>query len=81
MNEFITRCKSLNVDVIGPLLVAKIDEEDWKVNIKALVVMEAMAKNADCAPYADYFYENKEAIEDHWVTPSKRVFGPGAERL
>ena len=64
VNEFITRCKSLNADVIGPLLVAKIDEEDWKVNIKALVVMEAMAKNADCAPYADYFYENKEAIED-----------------
>ena len=25
--------------------------------------MEAI-KNADCAPYADYFYENKEAIED-----------------
>ena len=64
VNEFLTRCKSLNADVVGPLLVAKIDEEDWKVNIKALVVMEAMAKDAGCAPYADYFYENKEAIED-----------------
>ena len=54
----------MNADVVGPLLVAKIDEEDWKINIKALVVMEAMAKDAACAAYADYFYDNKEAVED-----------------
>jgi hypothetical protein len=64
VNDFIKRCKSLNADVVGPLIVAKIDEEDFKVNIKALVVMEAMAKDPDCAPYADYFYDNKEAVED-----------------
>ena len=64
VTDFKNRCKSLNADVVGPLLVAKIDEEDWKINIKALVVMEAMAKDAACAAYADYFYDNKEAVED-----------------
>ena len=56
--------KSLNADVVGPLLVAKIDEEDWKINIKALVVMEAMAKDAACAAYADYFYDNSSTYEN-----------------
>ena len=75
VNDFIKRCKSLNVDVVGPLIVAKIDDEDFKVNIKALVVMEAMAKDPDCAPYADYFYDNKEAVEDLLEDTDQKTVG------
>ena len=64
VNAFLERVKSLDPSVIAPLLVAKVDSEDWKVNLKALVVMEAMTKDPAFASCADYFYEEKEAIED-----------------
>ena len=49
---------------MGGLIVEKLDVEDWKVNSKALVIMENMTKDPSFAKYADLFYDQKEVLED-----------------
>jgi hypothetical protein len=64
VGAFVNRCKNLDATIVGGLIVAKLDVEDWKVNLKALVIMEAMANDPSFAKYADFFYDEKEALED-----------------
>eukprot|EP00941_MAST-03F_sp_MAST-3F-sp1_P002460 g2460.t1 len=64
LEEVCAKCRSLNVDVVAPMIEEKLDEDHWQLRGKALAVILALLRTKGCEEYSNYFRENNEAILD-----------------
>jgi hypothetical protein len=73
VKAFIQRCKTLNAETIASVLVDRVCDEDWTVQAKALVVINALANDPSCSAHADYFYDNKDVFEEEMEASEQKM--------
>ena len=78
---FIQRCKTLNADTIASVLVDRVCDEDWTVQAKALVVINALASDPTCSAHADYFYDNKDVFEEEMDASEHKMIRDRARKV
>ncbi len=79
--EFCSTCKSLNPDVVMPILLEKLIHEDWKVQHKALCVCEAILNTKGCESFGDYIDNNIELVEGMIKSPSHSSVKERAKKI
>lgn len=70
---FVRNCRNISADVIAPLVLAKLSEDNYQVELKALCVIEALIKQEGCEDYLEYFKENQEEIAELGIKGNKAV--------
>jgi len=55
LKDFVSRSRNFDAETVGVLLKAKLNTNDWKVKLKALAALEAVAK--DGSGIAQYFVQ------------------------
>lgn len=70
---FVRNCRNIPADIIAPLLLAKLSEDSYQVQLKALCVVEALCKQEGCEDYLEYFKENQEEIAELGIKGNKAV--------
>jgi hypothetical protein len=63
LNQFCTKCKTLNLEVICILLEKKLSSNAWQSRLKVLCIIEAALK-AELYDIVDYFAQNSTSITD-----------------
>ncbi|GBG32504.1 AP-4 complex accessory subunit Tepsin [Hondaea fermentalgiana] len=64
LSAFLTACKTLDAQVVMPILYEKLASAEWKVQHKALCVCEALVQAEDLEAFVDYLDEHAEILED-----------------
>ena len=63
LEAFRRACRNLDAAIVVPILDAKLRDEDWKVQHKALCVLEDVLQATGLESYADALDSNPEALE------------------
>ncbi|RQM19064.1 hypothetical protein B5M09_012004 [Aphanomyces astaci] len=72
--RFLELAKSLDMTILGDLLLDKLEDDSWQVRLKGLCVWEALLEAPGCAHYADWLHENVDLLQHAAVaTKAKRV--------
>ena len=61
--RFVTACQTLDATVVGPIILAKLSDKNWKVIMKALYVIQEVVKTPGTDSFKQYFKENTEEIQ------------------
>ncbi|KAK8803617.1 hypothetical protein WA158_001311 [Blastocystis sp. Blastoise] len=60
--KFCTACQTLNATVVGPIILKKLSDKNWKVVHKALCVINDVCKASGTESFKEYFRENNEEL-------------------
>lgn len=64
LTAFLSACKTLDAQVVMPILYEKLSSGEWKSQHKALCVCEALIQAEDLEAFVDYLDEHAEILED-----------------
>ena len=81
VSAFVQRCKTLNAEMVASVLVDRVCSEDWTVQAKALVVVNALANDPACGAHADYFYDNKDVFEEEMEESEQKMVRDRARKV
>ncbi|RLO10309.1 hypothetical protein DYB28_007647, partial [Aphanomyces astaci] len=65
--------KSLDMTILGDLLLDKLEDDSWQVRLKGLCVWEALLEAPGCAHYADWLHENVDLLQHVGQDPKAAV--------
>ena len=63
LDEFVVNVRTLNVDLVGGIILDKLGEESWQVKSKALAVIEAIIKSSGVEDFKHFFQDNAGELE------------------
>lgn len=81
VKKFISRCQTLDAEMMAGLLVDRVCSEDWTVSAKALIVVEELAKEESLSSFADYFYDHKDVFEDEMEESDQKLIRDRARKV
>lgn len=61
--QFTKHSRTLDPLLIGPILLSKLNDENWQVQMKCLYVIESVLTMEGCEPYKNYFKTNMDEID------------------
>ncbi|RHZ20953.1 hypothetical protein DYB37_011038, partial [Aphanomyces astaci] len=71
--RFLELAKSLDMTILGDLLLDKLEDDSWQVRLKGLCVWEALLEAPGCAHYADWLHENVDLLQHVGQDPKGAV--------
>ncbi|ETV73202.1 hypothetical protein, variant [Aphanomyces astaci] len=71
--RFLELAKSLDMTILGDLLLDKLEDDSWQVRLKGLCVWEALLEAPGCAHYADWLHENVDLLQHVGQDPKAAV--------
>ena len=63
LTRFATACQTLDAAVVGPLLLAKLGDKNWKVVMKALYTIQEILHTPNTDGFTAYFTQNTEELQ------------------
>ena len=81
VKRFISRCKTLDAEMMAGLLVDRVCSDDWTVSAKALIVVDELAKDESCAAFADFFYDQKDVFEEEMRDSEQKMVRDRAKKV
>ena len=61
--RFASACQTLDASVVGPILLGKLSDKNWKVVMKALYTIQEILKTPNTDGFKAYFKENTEELQ------------------
>ncbi|RHY29208.1 hypothetical protein DYB32_005338 [Aphanomyces invadans] len=80
LNRFVDLAKSLDMNILGDLLLDKLEDDSWQVRLKGLCVWEALLDAPGCEHYAEWLEENVELLQ-HVAQDPKTAVAIKAKRV
>ncbi|KAF0688438.1 Aste57867_19954 [Aphanomyces stellatus] len=80
LKRFVDLAKTLDMTIVGDLLLDKLEDESWQVRLKGLCVWESLLEAPGCSQYGQWLEENIELLQhvgqdpkSHVATKAKRI--------
>ncbi|CAK4959655.1 unnamed protein product [Aphanomyces euteiches] len=73
LKRFVDLAKTLNENILGDLLLDKLEDESWLVRLKGLCVWEALLEAPGCAHYGEWLEENLDLLQHCGQDPKSAV--------
>ncbi|DBA04821.1 TPA: hypothetical protein N0F65_004458, partial [Lagenidium giganteum] len=64
LKRFLDLAQTLETDLIGDILLDKLEDSSWQVRLKGLHVVLALLESPASAPYQTWFEENADMLEE-----------------
>jgi len=79
LSAFLSRSRNFDAETIGELLQAKLQQHDWKIKLKALAAIEAVAKDKQ-TQLAQFFVENCPDAIRHCLNDGQKTLQQQAQK-
>ena len=63
LTRFATACQTLDASVVGPILLGKLSDKNWKVVMKALYTIQEVLNTPNTEGFLAYFAQNTEELQ------------------
>lgn len=63
LTRFANACQTLDAAVVGPLLLGKLSDKNWKVVMKALYTIQEILRTPNTDGFTAYFTQNTEELQ------------------
>ena len=63
LTRFANACQTLDASVVGPILLGKLSDKNWKVVMKALYTIQEILNTPNTDGFKAYFKENTEELQ------------------